>query len=182
MAFTVQDFRANLTGSGARPNLFDVQLIFPASAPNGNATRLVTFMARASAIPPANLGTIELSYFGRKLKYPGDRTFPEWTLTVVNDENFAIRDAFVRWSDSMNNMEANLRDPAAGTPNGYSTDIIVRQYSKLGGAPIKQYKLIGAWPSSVGDIQLDWSVNDTVEEFPVTLQYQWWDDLSGTTT
>lgn len=181
MAFTVQDFRATLTGSGARPNLFDIQLVFPASAPDGNATRLVTFLGRAASIPPSNLGTIELSYFGRKLKYPGDRTFPEWTITCINDENFSIRDAFVKWSNSLNMHLANLRDPVAGIPRGYQTDITIRQYSKIGGDPIKTIKLVGAWPSAVGDIQLDWSVNDTVEEFPVTLQYQWWEDDHTTT-
>jgi len=175
MAFTPATFRAQLTGSGTRPNLFDLLFIFPASATNGNASQLMTYMARAASIPPANVGTIDIKYFGRSLKYPGDRVFPEWNITIINDENFAVRDAFAAWSNSMNSMIGNLRSPAAGTPAGYSTDVTVRQYDKLGNI-IKTFILRGAWPSSVGDIQLDWNVTDTIEEFPVVLQYQWWED------
>ncbi len=182
MPFNVGTFRAQLVGSGARPNLFDITFIFPVIVQNsGLSGQLVQYMGRAASAPPANLGTIEISYFGRKLKYPGDRTFPEWSLTVINDENFAVRDTFVNWSNIMNAFAGNTRSPAAAVPSAYMTDIIINQYSKIGGAPIKQWKLVGAWPSAVGDIQLDWSVNDTVEEFPVTLQYQWWESISGET-
>lgn len=180
MAFSPDDMRAALVGSGARPNLFDIQLIFPPVAADSAASQAVTLLARAASIPPSTLGLIELSYFGRKLKYPGDTTFPEWTITVQNDENFTIWNAFTRWKQGLNGSVSNLRSPIAATIPGYQTDIVVRQYSKIGGPAIKQWTLVGAYPQNVGDIQIDWSVNDTIEEFPVTLQYQWWTDPQTT--
>ncbi len=182
MPFAPGVFRAQLTGSGARPNLFDLTFVFPAIVPNaGQAGQLVSYMGRSASKPPASLGTISVQYFGRALKYPGDRTFPTWNLTVINDENYTVHDAFTAWSNKLNAFAANTRDASAATPSAYMTDVLVNQYSKIGGAPIKQYKLVGAWPKNVGEIQLDWSTNDSIEEFPVELEYQWWEDLTGAT-
>lgn len=183
MAFNPGEFRAQLVGSGARPNMFDLIFVFPAIVANaGAAGQLMRFMARAASAPPSTIGNIQIPYFGRQLKYPGDRTFAEWSVTVINDENHTVRNAFILWSNLLNAHAGNIRDQSAATPSDYMTDILVNQYSKLGGDPIKQYKLVGAWPQVVGDIQYDWSVNDTVEEFPVTMQYQWWEDPDATDT
>lgn len=179
-SFNVQDFRANLTGSGARATLFEVVMPFPPAAPDANASRLLTFMCKSASIPSSRLGVIPVKYKGRTLKYPGDREFDNWTITVLNDENFAPRRAFEAWSDALNNHFQNLRDAAAGVPAGYQVDATVSQFSKIGGDPIKQYKMIGCWPSEIGDIQLTYDGGDTIEEFSVTLAYQWWESDSTT--
>jgi len=179
MSFTVQEFRANLTGSGARPNLFNIQLTFPPSAANGNASNLLRFQARSASLPPSNLGTIILPYFGRQLKYPGDRTFPEWTITVINDENFVIRNQFEAWMNSLNAHAANLRSPLAATVPGYQADALVYQYSKEGGDPIQTYKFVGTFPTALSPIDLSWDPSDAVEEYQVTLQYQWWENAAS---
>jgi T4-like virus tail tube protein gp19 len=181
MAFTVQDFRANLVGSGARPNLFDIQLTFPPAAADGNASRVLTLVARSASIPSSKLGTIILPYFGRQLKYPGDRTFDDWTITIINDENFTLRTQFEEWMNALNMHFANLRSPLAAIPRGYQVDALVKQYAKIGGPVIQQYKLVGAWPSAVSPIDLAWDPSDAVEEFQVTLQYQWWENVNSTT-
>ena len=52
MAFNVQEFRAALTGDGARPNLFAVTLGFPVNVSNGTAAaQKTTFMAKAAQLP-----------------------------------------------------------------------------------------------------------------------------------
>lgn len=182
MAFSPGTFRAQLVGSGARPNLFDLTFVFPAIVSNaGQAGQLVTYMGRAASKPPAQLGIIDVKYFGRSLKYPGDRVFPTWSITIINDENFKVHDAFVNWSNLLNAFAANTRDSSAATPSAYMTDVLINQYSKIGGAPIKQYKLVGAWPRNIGEIAFDWGVNDSIEEFGVDLEYQWWEDLTGAT-
>ena len=184
MPFSPGVFRAQLVGSGARPNLFDLTFVFPAIVANaGQAGQLVTYMGRAASKPPAELGTIgNVNYFGRALHYPGDRVFPPWNLTVINDENFIVHNAFVNWSNLLNAFAGNVRDASASTPSAYMTDVLVNQYSKIGGSPIAQYKLVGAWPKTVGEIAYDWGTNDSIEEFPVTLEYQWWEDTSGNVT
>lgn len=176
---SIVDFRARLTGSGARPNLFRVVMKFPNLALPGEADDLISFLAESSSLPADKLGEIEVPYMGRKTYYPGDREFDPWTITVLCDENFKVRDAFERWLSALNAHVANIRDFQAATPAGYTTDPIIQQLSKLDLPPIKQYKMAGAFPTEVGAIETDWGTNNTIAKFQVTLRYQWW-EATGT--
>jgi hypothetical protein len=185
MSRSITGFRAALTGSGTRPNLFQIVLQFPTLVTGvGAASGLVTLLAETSSLPADKLGEIELSYMGRKTYYPGDREFDPWTVTIMNDENFLIRDAFELWLSALNAHVANVRAATAATPAEYCIDAYVQQYSKLDVPTIKQYKMNGAFPTEVGAMELDWGTNNTIEKFQVTFRYQWWDAVSvnGPTT
>ena len=97
MAFRVQQFRSQMQYDGARPNLFECTLTFPTLAVTGGAQQKYTFMARAAQLPGDTVNQVPQFYFGRELKFAGNRTFPEWTVTIINDEDFVIRDAFEKW-------------------------------------------------------------------------------------
>lgn len=174
MAFTVQDFRSKLKYGGARQNLFEVVLPFPAVSGGAAQTQQFSFMCKAASLPGEEIGVIPVPYFGRQIKVPGDRTFPEWTVTVISDEDFKLRDVFEQWSNALNGHFNNLRNPAALEAPGYSVNATVIQYGKVGDS-IKEYDMIGVWPSSVSPQDLAWDANDQIEEFQVTLQYQWWE-------
>jgi len=178
MAFNISEFRSNLIGDGARPNLFEVNLSFPSYVDNAN--RQLTFLAKTSQIPGSTLGVAPLFYFGRELKFAGNRTFADWSLTIINDEDFSVRRAFEQWMNSVNNHAANYRDGAAYSPSQYSTDAFVTQFDKAGGI-LKQYKFVGMFPTDLAPIDLDWGTNDSIEEFGVTLAYQWWESVDSTT-
>jgi T4-like virus tail tube protein gp19 len=174
MAFNINEFRAQLIGDGARPNLFQVNLTYP-SYVNGDM-REISFMAKAAQLPGSTVGTANLFYFGREMKFAGNRTFPDWTITIVNDENFTVRNSFEEWLDYINSHSLNVRDLASATPLSYTTDATVTQYSKTGD-PIKAYNFVGMFPTDVSPIDLDWGTNDSIEEFTVTFAYQYWEDL-----
>lgn len=174
MSFKPQDFRSALTGGGARPTLFDVTLPFPVSAPDGAASTKLTFTCEAASIPSDTIGSITLAYFGRQTKWPGDRVFEEWNITIINDEDFLVRSAFERWLSAINSHNGNLRAEDAATPPGFGVDAFVKQYSKTG-KPVKGYKFVGIFPTAVSQIDLGWPNTDQVEKFGVTLQYQWWE-------
>lgn len=178
MAFRISDFRAEMQGDGARPNLFEVVMAFPTEANTGGAERKLTFMCRAAQLPGSSAGFVSIPYFGREVKFSGNKTFPEWTLTVINDEDFKVRSAFERWMNGMNQNGGNLRIPTFATATSYCRDATVYQFGKTG-QRIKAYTFVGAFPVDISPIDLDWSANDTIEEFSVTLQYQTW--LSDTT-
>jgi hypothetical protein len=184
MPRSITGFRAALVGSGTRPNLFQIVLRFPILAASGAADGLVTFLAETSSLPADKVGEIEVPYMGRKSYYPGDREFDPWTVTVMNDENFIIRDAFERWMSALNSHVGNTRDPLAGVPSGYTTDALVQQLAKLDLPPIKQYNMKSCFPTELGAIELDWGTNNTIEKFQVTFRYQWWDavGVNGPTT
>lgn len=174
MAFNINEFRSQMQGDGARPNLFEVQMPFPAFALPGNAQTKLTFMCKTAQLPGSTLGIVPVQYFGRELKFPGNRTFADWTITVINDEDFSVRNAFERWMNGINSHNLNVRNPAAASPLGYTVDASVTQFGKKGDT-LKKYKFIGVFPTDVSPIDVDWGANDTIEEFTVTLSYQWWD-------
>jgi hypothetical protein len=175
MAFNVAEFRANMIGDGARPNLFQVTLAFPAIAANGTAAgQKTTFMAKAAQLPGSTLGQVPVYYFGRELKFAGNRTFADWTLQIINDEDFTIRNSIESWMNAINSHAGNVRNSAAKNPSSYTVDATVTQYGKSGEA-LKTYKFVGMYPLDLAPIDLDWSSNDTIEEYGVTFAYQWWE-------
>lgn len=175
MPFNVNDIRQQFSAGGARPNLFEISMPFPTAAGGDGATAAskLTFMAHGAQIPGADLGLIELPYFGRTVKLPGNRTFAEWTPTVFNDEDFIVYNALGTWMNSINSHEGNLRNPNAVVPTGFCTNADVIHYSKSGSV-IKRVTMINVWPQSIAPIDLDWATNDTLEEFTVTFQYDYW--------
>lgn len=176
MAFNVNEFRSMMIGDGARPNLFEVSLPFPAFSAPGDAQRKFTFMCKTSLLPGATINSVPVQYFGRELKFAGNRTFADWTVTVINDEDFVIRNAFERWMNGINSHNLNIRNPLALNPLDYTRDAEVIQYGKAGNT-LKKYRLIGAFPTDLSQIDLDWGSNDTIEEYSVTFSYQWWDAI-----
>lgn len=175
MAFNVTEFRANLVGDGARPNLFEVTMTFPTYTPDlVNAGQALTFLCKSAQLPGSTVGTVPLFYFGRELKFAGNRNFADWTITIINDENFKVRRAFESWMNGINSHSTNLRNATATSPSGYSVDAKVNQYDKAGNI-IKSCTFVGAFPVDLSPIDLDWGANDTIEEFTTTLAYQWWE-------
>lgn len=174
MAFNISDFRSNMVGDGARPNLFSVTLVFPTIAANGNAAgQKTTFMAKAAQLPGSTIGQVPLYYFGREIRFAGNRTFTDWTLQIINDEDFVVRNALESWMNSINSNEGNIRNANALNPSSYSVDATVTQYGKSGNT-LKSYKFVGLFPVDVAPIDLDWSSNDTIEEYSTTFAFQYW--------
>ena len=184
MAFNVNQFRTQLQFDGARPNLFEVQLSFP-SYVQGRAVAATksTFMVKTAALPGSTLGMVTIPYFGREVKVAGNRTFADWSVTVINDEDFAIRKAMESWVRGINENVTNLRAPTARTSQQYGVDAIVTHYNKQGQKISGgQYKFVGMFPTDISQIDLDWGSNDTIEEFTVNFAYQYWESTDRGTT
>ena len=182
MAFNISTFRSTGPVAGlARPTLFEVIITLPDALDNGAATK-VQLLCRAASIPPSIMEAIDVYYFGRTIKVKGDRTFPDWTVTVYNDEDFIIRNTLEQWSNKMNTHISNRLDSgyASETPGSGSYKAIaeVYQYGKTGPSGeaglIKAYKFDGIFPKVVSDIPLDWGAVNQGEEFQVTFAYDWW--------
>lgn len=178
MSFNVADFRASLTYDGARAALFDILLTPPPIVQIADVVPQLTFKARATSLPGDTVSSINVDYFGRQIKVAGTRTFPDWSITVINDEDFVIRNTMERWMSLINYHVGNLRDQAFIRAADYQTNILVSQYAKTG-EMIKQYNIVGAFPTDVAAIDLDWASGDVIEEFSITFAYQWWESLIG---
>lgn len=175
MPFDIGAFRSALSLDGARPNLFDVEMTFPTGLtfPSG-VSQQMNFFCRAAQLPGSTVNQVPLNYFGRELKFAGNRVFTEWTVTIINDEDFKVRNAFESWMNGLNSHRGNLRSTAFTSPTSYTTDATVKQYGKTGDI-IKEYKFIGMFPMDISPIEVDWAANDTIEEYAVTFAYQWWE-------
>jgi len=177
MAFNIQEIRSQLVLGGARASLFQVQIANPA---NGAGDIKVPFMVKAAQIPASSLGQIEVPYFGRKIKIAGDRTFAEWTVTVINDEDFLIRNAMEQWMNSINSHAGNIREFGSASPLLYKSNAQITQFSKTG-VPIREYTFNGMFPTEVSTIEMAWETTDAIEEFTVTFQYDFWEVTGGIT-
>ena len=185
---TLSQFKSKLIGGGTRPNLFEVSIpTFPTAiaeawSPGDDAENgIFKFLCKATALPASNLGSIEIPFRGRTLKVAGDRTFDDWTVTIINDEDFKLRTAFERWSNVMSRL-----DDATGVtnPTSYMTDGYVQQLgrgSQVGAASndggessvLRSYKFFDVFPITVGEIALSYDTTDALEEFDVTFRYQY---------
>ena len=191
---SIVDFRSRLKGGGARSNLFEVQMAFPDFAkPVNEALNDIPFLVKAAEIPASNIGNIPVPFRGRILPIAGDRTFDPWTVTIINDTNFRLRDVMERWSDGINDIQT-----AQGTtnPEEYQTQAKVLQLSRgidtngkvrsNSNIPIlREYDFIGIYPNVVSSIPLDHGATDQIEEFQVTFNYLYYevrgkDDETGT--
>jgi hypothetical protein len=194
MAFNLDAFRASLQYDGARPNLFEVIMVPPTALADAlPAGQKMRFMARSAQLPGKTIGSVPVYYFGREIKVPGNAMFQEWTLTIMNDEDFAIRKVMERWHGAINSHQTNVRAGGFMNFNGYSVNASVVQYSKGGTGQIngavrgrasvaqdgatglRKYNFVGMWPIDISPIDLDWGANDQIEEFVVTFAYQWWE-------
>ena len=172
----INDFKATLKGGGARANQFQVTLPFPGFAAVGGETRTMSYLCQATHLPGMTLGEVDIKFRGRSLYIAGDRTFEAWTTTIMNDTDFALRNAFERWMNAINAMSDNsgLENPA-----DYMVDAFVDQLDRAGQV-IKSYTFRGMWPLTIAPIELTYDGNDAVEEFEVTYRYQFFE--TNTTT
>ena len=183
---TIDKFKSRLTGGIARPNLFEVVLAFPDGVVDESVSDIdpkTRFLVKAAALPASNIAPISVPFRGRQLKIAGDRTFDEWTITVINDTDFAIRGSFERWMNSMSKVSDNAGNI---NPEDYTRDAFVYQLgrsavdaqsqsSEQNMPVLRTYKFYSVFPTNVSQIDLSYDSSDSVEEFTVTLQVQWWE-------
>ena len=172
----ISDFKSRLSGGGARPNLFEVELAFPDAVSIANdVLQKSRFLVKAAALPASTIAPVDIPFRGRILKVAGDRTFETWTVTVINDADFAIRSAFEKWMNAINKL-----DDASGLtdPEQYQKDAMVHQLDRDGGV-LRSYKFWDIYPTNISAIDLSYETTDTIEEFTVEMQVHWWEAFKG---
>ena len=165
MAFNINEFKSQLTGGGARSNLFQVQILNPVDS---TADFKVPFMASAAQLPGSTIAEQTVNYFGRTIKYAGARTFAEWTVTIINDEDFLVRNAMEAWMNGIVSHDSNLQS----LPQDYKSNALITQYSK-NGDPLRTYKFEGLFPTGVAAQAMSWET-DGIQSFDVTFSYDLW--------
>lgn len=172
----ITDFKSKLTGGGARSNLFEVVLSFPDIAQaDTNVLDKSRFLVKGANLPASNVAPIDVPFRGRTLKVAGDRTFESWTVTVINDTDFAIRSAFENWMNRINRVSDNT---GVTDPTAYTADAFVYQLDR-DGSTLRAYHFYDIFPTSIGAITLDYNTPN-IQEFTVEFQILWWEAVKGT--
>ena len=198
---TLSQFKSRLRTGGARPNLFEANIVFPDLVKKfwtKETQEDFQFLCKATSMPASSIGVVDVPFRGRILKVAGDRTFEPWTVTVINEENYAVRDAFENWANKINNLVTGTGEQS---PQAYMGSGEIRQLSRAAGdrfagdagdqttstqAVTKVMKVHDIWPSEIGSIDLSYDSSDAVEEFSVTFQVEYitsgsvQDDLGST--
>jgi hypothetical protein len=184
MAFDVASFLANgLTYGGARPSKFDVFPTIPSAligVIDPSSAAKFQFTCRAASIPAFTLGMAPIPYFGRIIKSSGDRTWADWQVMVMLDEDYNTRAMMEAWNNSINALNSNVMDSqednssqttiGAFTDENFKTNWNINHYGK-DGSQIRQYTLIGAWPREVGAMQLNWESTNQISEFSCIISF-----------
>ena len=183
---TISQFKSALIGGGARPNLFEVELTtLPAGITwDADAFR---YMCKAATLPAQNVANIDVPFRGRIFKVAGDRTIDTWTVTIINDESFNLRNAFEEWAELIAKLDTNL---GATDPSAYMTNAKVFQLGRgsstsskssegTSNAVLKEYEFVDIWPSNVAAIDLSYDSSDTIEDFTVEFQVQSFRPVTG---
>ena len=176
---TISQFKSALIGGGARPNLFEVELTtLPAGISwDANSFR---YMCKAAQLPAQNVANIDVPFRGRIFKVAGDRTIDTWTVTVINDEGFVLRNAFEEWANLIAKLDTNL---GATDPSAYMTNAKVFQLGRGAttsstdsngntNSVLAEYEFVDIWPSAVAAIDLSYDSSDAIEDFTVEFQVQ----------
>lgn len=165
-SFNISDFKNNsLKYGGARPALFYVSGSFPDT--DGKAADKLQFTCKMATLPTTTINKIDVPFLGRKVKFPGDRSYDEdLSITVINDEDFLVRRAFERWVNYIQDAKKTTRDISKDIFQNLS----ITQKDKAG-KDIITYTFHNCIPTSVASIELNWETVDTIEEFQVTLAY-----------
>ena len=97
-------------------------------------------------------------------------------MTVYNDTNFTIRDSFQRWFNAINTHFGNVGLVTDNAGYGtYLSDINVNQLLQNGDIA-KAYTLRNCFPSAITAIELSYDQQTAIEEFSITIEYDFWSD------
>ena len=165
---TIDEFKANLIGGGARANQFRVTFTTPGAIATGLDIAKASFLIKAAALPGQSIPEIEVPFRGRIMHIAGDRTFEPWTTTVINDTDFMVRNAIERWMNAINDLVTNT---GLSNVSDYQADLTVEQLDR-DGTTIKSYIFRNAYPLTLADIELSYETVNALEEFEVTWRYQ----------
>lgn len=170
MSLSINDFKARLAGGGARANLFRVMANWPTLLGVTGDSNLASYLIKAASLPASTISPITIPFRGRQLQIAGDRQFEPWVITIINDNDFSLRDSFERWMNEINRHTENV---GRLNPNDYMVDMSVEQLTKQN-TVAKSYDFQGVWPSAVSAIDVSYDAENSVEEFSVELQVTYW--------
>ncbi len=139
----------------------------------GDADALDT-RCRSASIPGRSVGTIDIPYKGTAgIRVPGKLQMSHsWSVSFLeNTEDQKTYNALYAWHEAI----VGARTGIGGPDLAVKSDIYLRCIDQAGNVWLT-IKLIGAFPSELGDVSLSYEDNSTIQ-FPVTWSYDRWEKV-----
>jgi hypothetical protein len=186
MAFTVSTFKSSMAAQsgGARPALYQIDIDGGVGITAASFTGSENILCKAASIPPANIAPLAVNYAGRAYKWNGFRTYDNWTVTVINDESFSIRNKMMNWMRKLGGRLEGTRSSVFGEQiqgTGFKDGSAKVTQLSTAGTPMQTYKFDYLWPTEIAGIPVDWS-SDAIQEYTITFAYDYWTHGSVSTT
>ena len=160
---TIDEFKSQLIAGGVRSNRFKVYI--PRMGEN------IEFMCKTAAIPGSTLPVVEVPFRGHRLKIAGDRTFEDWTVTIINDIEFTARTAVENWMSSIQQLDSGV----GATSLDYLVSRATISQLNRDDSVIATYELFNMYPQTLNNIELSYDTSDEIQTFDVTFSYSHWE-------
>jgi hypothetical protein len=154
----IDNILAKVKAGMAKTNLFSITIPFI-----GLSESLV-FGGKGTQLPSSELGVLEIPHRGRKLKVPGQRTFSDWTVTVMETQSMEVRTKLELWMETLNGTSSNNID---------SSNTVTANVSLIRGDGRKSitFNLYGAFPTNIGTVDVSFDEQTAPLEYQVTFSY-----------
>ena len=167
----INDFKAKLAGGGARANQFKVTMPFPGYAQVGGEIEELAFLCRATSLPGMQVPSFGVPFRGRNIKIAGDRTFEDWSVTIINDSEFSAMSSLEAWQQDIQELDSGV----GMASNDYLLSrAFVEQLGK-DDAVLARYEFFNMYPKNIAAIELNYETVDALEEFTVDFTYSHWE-------
>jgi len=201
MAFSISQMLSavNSVGGLSKASKFMVTITRSTNANIGRADRgpaivggaqNLTFLCDSAYLPGLGYQTdeIRMSGYGNVEKRPYATIFQDVPLTFYSDADGSVFKYFHAWMQSVFafNDAANPNGTVKGLPLNsfqypseyYGVVEIIHmneiKTTKESDNTIVKYQLLEAYPIAIGDIQVDWNMQDQILKIPVTFAYTNW--------
>ena len=157
---------------GARPSLFEFTVT---GTPTWVSASLsdVNLYCTVSALPGMTLTPIERQYFGRTVKIPGDIVFADLTTTIINTEEYNVRNEIEKWMEHINSTTDNYGQGTIGSVTNFGSGSAKLVHYRKNGKKTMTYEFHDIWPTTLSEIALSYDTASDIEQFDVTWAYNY---------
>lgn len=150
--------------SGARTNLFRVEIPFLGQD--------LEIFCKGAQFPGHTIEKIPVYYQNNTIPVAGDIEFTDWTITIINDKTFYIRDNIEKWSQQIKSKFSTF---GSTDIKEYFKDCNVYQLDE-NEKEVRGYRLYHAWPVDISPIELGYDTENSVEQYTVTFTYTYYEE------
>lgn len=162
----IENILTKVKSGMAKTNLFIVNIPFL------DLGTLLEFRAKGAQLPSSELASLEIPHRGRRIKVPGQRSFTDWTITVMETKEMKVRILLEKWMELLNGASSNSIDTSI------TKSVTVRPIYFDSNNGISQganspfiMTLEGAFPTNISAIEFSFDEQTAPLEYQVTFSY-----------